>query len=105
MDYRCAVKFICELEMELLDGHTTRQGLRDLLGQMKSKFSDGPLEGVVIRREDEEWLQARAKLVRPDFAQAIDAHWRSRRIELNHRTFENLAPVSRLGASAHWAAS
>jgi len=45
-----------------------------------------------------QWLQARVKLVRPDFAQAIDAHWRSRRIEWNRRTFENLAPVSGLGA-------
>lgn len=82
----------------LLNGRTTRQSLRDLLDQMKSKFSDGPLEGVVIRRQDDQWLQARAKLVRQDFTQAIDAHWRSRRIEWNRRTFENMAPVSGLGA-------
>lgn len=27
--------------------------------------------------------EARAKLVRPDFAQAIDTHWRKRTIEWN----------------------
>ncbi len=75
----------------LRGGRMTKPGLRDMLNQKTSEFSDGPLEGMVIRREDEQWLQARAKLVRPDFTQAIDAHWRSRRIEWNRRTFENMA--------------
>ena len=72
-------------------GRMTKPGLCDMLNQKTSEFSEGPLEGMVIRREDEQWLQARAKLVRPDFTQAIDAHWRSRRIEWNRRTFENMA--------------
>ena len=35
-------------------------------------------EGVVVRHEDADWLHARGKLVRADFTQAIDSHWRSR---------------------------
>lgn len=63
---------------------------RYALGQVKalvtthpSRFRDGPLEGVVIRREDANWCQQRAKLVRADFTQCITEHWRSRRIEWN----------------------
>jgi hypothetical protein len=38
---------------------------------------------VVIRRESADWCEACAKLVRPDFAQAIDTHWRKRALEWN----------------------
>jgi hypothetical protein len=38
---------------------------------------------VVIRRESTDWCEARAKLVRPDFTQAIDTHWRKRVLEWN----------------------
>lgn len=48
-----------------------------------SRFGTTPLEGVVIRRDSAGILEQRAKLVRPDFAQAIKEHWRSRRIEWN----------------------
>ena len=61
----------------------TRAELRQLVLESRSAFRDGPLEGVVIRREDELWLLDRAKLVRPDFTQAIDTHWRSRMLEWN----------------------
>jgi ATP-dependent RNA circularization protein (DNA/RNA ligase family) len=48
-----------------------------------SRFRDGPLEGIVVRRESAEWCDRKAKLVRRDFAQAIGEHWRSRRLEWN----------------------
>jgi hypothetical protein len=48
-----------------------------------SRFRDGPLEGIVVRRESAEWCESRAKLVRADFTQAIGEHWRSRRLEWN----------------------
>jgi hypothetical protein len=38
---------------------------------------------VVILRESADWCEARAKLVRPDVAQAIDTHWRKRALEWN----------------------
>lgn len=48
-----------------------------------SRFRDGPLEGIVVRRESSEWCDRRAKLIRGDFTQAIGDHWRSRRLEWN----------------------
>jgi hypothetical protein len=48
-----------------------------------SRFGSAPLEGVIVRREGAAFLEQRAKLVRPDFTQAIGEHWRSRRIEWN----------------------
>lgn len=48
-----------------------------------SCFRDGPLEGIVVRRESAQWCEGRAKLVRADFTQAIGEHWRNRRLEWN----------------------
>jgi len=48
-----------------------------------SRFRDGPLEGVVVRRESDEWCEQRAKLVRSDFTQSIGEHWRGRQLEWN----------------------
>lgn len=56
-------------------------GLRGLLG--RSQVTDGPTEGLYVRRDEGERLVARAKLVRPAFAQAIDEHWSRRAIETN----------------------
>ncbi len=65
-------------------GRTTLAGLTQLLMDTPSHYRAGlPLEGVVVRRESADWCEARAKLVRPDFAQAIDTHWRKRAIEWN----------------------
>lgn len=61
----------------------TLEAVKALVMTGTSRFGDTPLEGVVIRREDQTFLERRAKLVRPDFAQAIAEHWRSRRIEWN----------------------
>lgn len=55
--------------------------LKDLLGQ--SKFGDGPAEGLYLRRDQGECLVARAKLVRPEFVQAIGQHWSSRALQHN----------------------
>jgi ATP-dependent RNA circularization protein (DNA/RNA ligase family) len=67
----------------LLHEKTTLTQLKQLLSQQASTFSPGPLEGIVIRREDHDWLLARAKLVHPGFTQAIDEHWSRRGIEWN----------------------
>ena len=47
--------------------------LEALLG--KSRLTDGPAEGLYVRRDAGEHLVARAKLVRGEFVQAIDEHW------------------------------
>lgn len=47
--------------------------LKALLGG--SRLADGPAEGLYVRHEVGERLDARAKLVRREFVQAIDEHW------------------------------
>ncbi|NEX19063.1 RNA ligase family protein [Thiorhodococcus mannitoliphagus] len=50
--------------------------LRSLLDSQRSRYRDGPLEGLVIRMQDTRWLRQRVKLVHPDFTQQIQDHWR-----------------------------
>lgn len=57
--------------------------LKELVATRSSRYRQGPLEGVVIRRESAQWCESRAKLVRADFTQAIETHWRKRAIEWN----------------------
>lgn len=71
----------------LFHGKTSVAALKQVIAELPSQFRTGPLEGVVVRRESSEWCDARAKLVRPDFAQAIDTHWRRRSIEWNRQDF------------------
>lgn len=40
-----------------------------------SRVGEGAMEGVVVRQESGGFTTARAKLVRAEFAQAIDEHW------------------------------
>lgn len=47
--------------------------VRDL--DSPSRVGSEPMEGVVVRREVDGMTTARAKLVRPEFAQAIEEHW------------------------------
>jgi ATP-dependent RNA circularization protein (DNA/RNA ligase family) len=67
----------------LYRGHVTLTQLKCWTFGDASRFRQGDLEGVVVRREDAMWLQQRAKLVRPNFTQAITKHWRHRVIEWN----------------------
>ena len=64
-------------------GATTLKALIGGVQSWPSRYRNGPLEGVVIRRESATACEGRAKLVRPDFTQAIDSHWRKRAIEWN----------------------
>jgi ATP-dependent RNA circularization protein (DNA/RNA ligase family) len=61
----------------LYTGAVTMEQLNQWVFRGLSKFREGNLEGVVVRREDAFWLHMRAKLVHPNFTQAIDNHWRS----------------------------
>lgn len=56
-------------------------GLAALLGP--SRVGSGPMEGLVTRREVGGHTVARAKLVRAEFTQAIDAHWSRGRLVQN----------------------
>lgn len=68
-------------------GKTSVAELKQLVTSSTSLFRQGPLEGVVVRRESDQWCEARAKLVRADFTQAIETHWRKRAIEWNRVDF------------------
>lgn len=65
-------------------GYKTLDELTRLVMSESSQYRDGgPLEGIVVRNEALGWSGRRAKLVRPDFVQSIETHWRSRPIEWN----------------------
>lgn len=68
---------------EIFRGRTSLPELTQLVATAPSRFRDGPMEGIVVRRESGSWCETRAKLVRPDFTQAIATHWRKRTIEWN----------------------
>ena len=77
---------------QVFHGKTTVPALKQLVATTPSCYRSSPLEGVVIRRESPDWCEARAKLVRPDFTQAIDIHWRKRAIEWNRVDFSAGTP-------------
>jgi len=69
--------------------HKGKISLDELLSRFlnkRSQFSAGYLEGIVVRRETDDWLTQRAKIVRPDFTQNINQHWSKQKIKWNHLT-------------------
>lgn len=73
---------------QVLHGKARVPTLKKLVSDTASRYRAGALEGVVIRRESADWCEARAKLVRPDFTQAIDTHWRKWALEWNRIQYE-----------------
>ncbi len=57
--------------------------LKSLLTREPSHFRSGASEGIVVRKESRDWLDARAKIVNVDFTQNITEHWSRRGIEWN----------------------
>ena len=57
--------------------------LEDHILNAPSFYRQGSLEGIILRNENESRLTNRAKLVRPEFTQAIDEHWSRNSIEWN----------------------
>jgi hypothetical protein len=55
--------------------------LQALLGQ--SAVGSGPAEGLYVRLDRDGWLERRAKLVRPEFVQAISEHWTRQALTAN----------------------
>lgn len=66
---------------ELGRGHFRLDQLTKMLG--RSALTDGPAEGLYVRREVDGRLLERAKLVRAEFVQNIDQHWSKRHLEAN----------------------
>ncbi|HOD72260.1 MAG TPA: RNA ligase family protein [Deltaproteobacteria bacterium] len=67
----------------LFKKHTTLNELTSFINTQKSAYRSGSLEGIIIRSETDEWLNARAKLVLQDFTSGIHEHWSSRALEWN----------------------
>lgn len=78
-----AAQFNLSVVPRLLQGRISLKSLNELLHVQSSAFRTGPIEGLVIRHESNEWLESRAKLVHPYFVQAIGEHWSHRQIEWN----------------------
>jgi hypothetical protein len=57
----------------LAQGRLSLAKLPSLLGA--SRLGEGPMEGVYVRRDNGDWLEQRAKIVRAEFVQSIDKHW------------------------------
>jgi ATP-dependent RNA circularization protein (DNA/RNA ligase family) len=68
---------------QIFSGRTSLPYLEQCIATEHSRYSDGAMEGVVVRRESIEWCEARAKLVRPGFTQAIRSHWSKHAIAWN----------------------
>lgn len=68
--------------------------LKEWVASEASRFRNGPIEGLVLRREDPQWLIDRAKLVRPSFTQSIADHWRKRSITWNRVAYPTGSPLS-----------
>ncbi|WMJ08659.1 RNA ligase family protein [Nitrosomonas sp. sh817] len=54
-------------------GCFTLANLTNLLSQ--SELSSQPMEGIYLRFDSGDWLELRAKLVRPAFVQSMEQHW------------------------------
>lgn len=67
----------------LSQGRTSLSSLVTLVNDGSSRFGADALEGVVVRRDGEQFNDGRAKLVRPGFVQDIGDHWRRRALEWN----------------------
>lgn len=70
-------------------GRFKLEELKRIVSGRSSIYRDGNMEGVILRKENDDWLVQRTKLVRPDFTQAIQGHWSKRGIEWNkiHRSY------------------
>lgn len=77
--------FLASLEVPvvpcLTSGRFSLEDITSLLGY--SHFGDSAAEGIYLRYDDGDWLGQRAKLVHPDFVQAIQEHWSRTPLQVN----------------------
>ncbi len=86
-------------------GKYTQEGLEGLMAESKgSQVGAGPMEGLILRRDEGPWLGSLAKLVRVEFLRSMDDHWRSAPLRPNQQMgqmeFTERATASPLGPSA-----
>ena len=80
-------------DMSILSVPFIRKGvfsLKDLTALMgNSCFGNEPAEGLYLRHDDGRWVGGRAKIVRPEFIQAMDVHWSGKRIIPNQLEYNS----------------
>src|ERR1017187_8569907 len=64
-------------------GRLSLTDLESLLLSLQSRFGSEAVEGIYVRQDGNDWLYDRAKLVRPEFLQAIEEHWMSHKLKKN----------------------
>jgi hypothetical protein len=69
----------------IFTGRISLADLQRILQLEPSRLGSSPIEGLYVRRENQHWLEARAKLVRPEFLLRIEKHWSSKPLEQNRR--------------------
>jgi hypothetical protein len=69
----------------IASGQFTTSELLEML-KTQSAYYDGPVEGLYLRREDDDQLLMRAKIVRSEFAQSIGEHWSRAPLQMNSIT-------------------
>jgi hypothetical protein len=67
-------------------GRFSLSELKRLLSQ--SRFGNTPAEGLYLRFDKGDWLEQRAKLVRPEFLQSVQEHWSRKAIRTNQVDLE-----------------
>ncbi|MGE8043451.1 RNA ligase family protein [Pseudomonas monteilii] len=72
----------------LYQGKTTIQRLERMVATESSRYGLVPLEGIIVRRNAGDWCEGRAKLVRPNFTQSIEEHWRKRPLVWNQVSWD-----------------
>ncbi len=75
----------------LAHGKQKRSGLETMLGS-RSHLGRERAEGIYLRQDAGDWLEARAKLVRPGWVMADDTHWSARPLQTNRLAGDGGAP-------------
>ena len=65
----------------LAQGRLSMEQLLSLIGA--SRLGEGPMEGIYLRRDQGDWLEQRAKIVRAEFVEGIGKHWSEESLEKN----------------------
>jgi hypothetical protein len=65
----------------LAQGRLSIEQILSLIGA--SRLGEGPMEGVYLRRDQKDWLEQRAKIVRAEFVEGIGKHWSDESLKKN----------------------
>jgi ATP-dependent RNA circularization protein (DNA/RNA ligase family) len=76
---------------DIARGRFTYPEIQKLL--LQSNLTDQPAEGIYLRIDQGDWLEQRAKLVRPAFIQAVEQHWSRFAIRPNRLTNESYEKI------------